>query len=52
MEYWSVGCKSGKNLIYILSPLFPTGAKQGSFFFITPPLQHSNTPNTIKLRHR
>jgi hypothetical protein len=41
MEYWSVGCKSGKNPFYILSSLFPTGTKQGSFFSL---LHYSNTP--------
>ena len=29
-----LGAKAGKNLIYILSPLFPAGAKQGSFFLL------------------
>jgi hypothetical protein len=41
MEYWSIGvlgAKAEKNLAYILSPLFPTGFKQGSFFSL---LYHS-----------
>ena len=38
---WSVGCKSGKNLFYILSLLFPTGIKQDSFFSL---LHYSITP--------
>jgi class 3 adenylate cyclase len=36
-----LGAKAGKNLIYILSPLFPAGAKQGSFFSL---LHYSITP--------
>jgi len=38
------GAKTGKNLVYILSPLFPAGARQGSIFFTTPLLHHSITP--------
>jgi hypothetical protein len=36
-----LGAKAGKNLVYILSPLFPAGAKQGSFFSL---LHYSITP--------
>ncbi len=32
MEYWSVVHESEKNLFYILSPMYSTGTKQGSFF--------------------
>ena len=43
-ECWStgvLGAKAGKNLVYIPSPLFPEGAKQGSFFSL---LHYSITP--------
>jgi hypothetical protein len=36
-----LGPKAGKNPVYILSPLFPAGAKQGSFFSL---LHDSITP--------
>jgi hypothetical protein len=36
-----LGAKTGKDLVYILSPLFPEGAKQGSFFSL---LHYSITP--------
>jgi hypothetical protein len=36
-----LGAKAGKNLVSILSPLFPAGAKQGLFFSL---LHYSITP--------
>jgi DNA-binding NtrC family response regulator len=36
-----LGAKAGKNLVYILSPIFLAGAKQGSFFSL---LHYSITP--------
>ncbi len=36
-----LGAKAGKNMVYILSPLFLAGAKQGSFFLL---LHYSITP--------
>ena len=58
LVYWSDGVLEcwmqmrEKYIFYILSIMFPAGTKQDSFFFTTPLLHHSNTPDTINLRLR
>jgi hypothetical protein len=57
MEYWSVGCKSGKRSYSYSFALVFMRSKHGSYFSIistihhsiTPSLQYSGTPVVINL---